>query len=874
MGEVYRARDTKLGREVAIKVLPDAFAQDKERLARFEREARFLASLNHPNIATIHGLEESEAVRYLVMELVEGETLAERIAKGAIPIDEALPIFQQIAEGLEAAHEKGVIHRDLKPANVKITPEGKVKVLDFGLAKAFQQEAEAEVDSSLSPTLTRLRQGYGGQAKQGTNLGAIMGTASYMSPEQAKGKVVDKRADIWAFGVCLYEAFSGKRPFDGDNAADILGSVLKLEPNWDALPSGLSADIDRLLRRCLEKDVHRRLRDIGDVRFEIEEAMTGPTPDTGLVAHATLKSFWKRPLSLALAFLFGGVVVGFTGWILTRPGPPTLHPTMRFQVPFVPDQAAARTTTRTVALSPDGSRLVYRAGTQLYLRKMDEGETIAIRGAETASSTNAAFFASDGRAIAFFQRGNLVRVPVEGGVPVKLCSVSEPRGATWGDDGTILFSQAKGIFELSRDGGTPKLVVPIDGTEQAYRPQRLPGDEAILFTVRSVASDSWDDAKIVAQVSGGGARHVLVNGGTDARYLRTGHLVYARSGMLLAVPFDVSRLEVIGEPRTIVEGVASSAVSGTTQFDVSRSGTLVTVPATSTSLVWVGRDGQAESIEGSRTDNVYHTPRLSPDGRQVAADATATGNGNGIWVQDLQHGTRGLLTRMAAATNPVWSPDGSELAFGASGETGTPDIFRKAADGTGEAELLVAGERDLRPISWSQDGQFLTMTEMYNAVTGHDIWVLPLQGEPRPFVVTDAFENAAQFSPDGRWIAYQSNESGRFEIYVQPFPGPGRRVLLSTSGGKAPVWRRDGLELFYRQGAALMAVSVRTTPTFVAGAPSLLFDHPYIADNTGHPAYDVSPDGEHFLMIAGGVASHINVVLNWTEELKRLVPTP
>jgi serine/threonine-protein kinase len=534
MGEVYQARDTKLGREVAIKVLPEAFSEDKERLARFEREARLLASLNHPNIATLHGLEESADTHYLVMELVPGETLGERIQRGLIPIDEALPLFTQIAEGLEAAHEKGVIHRDLKPGNIKVTPEGKVKVLDFGLAKAFAEEGAA-TDLSQSPTMTR----------EATQAGVIMGTAAYMSPEQARGKTVDKRADIWAFGCCLYEALTGRKAFGGETVTDVFAAIVRAEPRWDALPPPTPQSIRRLLPRCLEKDPNRRLHDIADARIELETAPAEPSPG---VEGATPK---KRLISLALAGLaVGAVIASFVVWNL-RPSSP--RPMGRLALTVPAGQRPIGHLWSSLAISPDGTHVVYKAREgdkeQLYLRPMDRLEAEPIPGTEGAVSP---FFSPDGLWIGFFADGQLKKVSIRGGAPQILCEVavtdtSVPR---WGSNGRIFIGTDAEITQVSSNGGTPELVTAADsekGEADLLLSDVLPGGKAILFSVW-VGGQSWDELSIVVYSLETGERSVLIEGGTNARYVPTGHLVYVRSATLMAVPFDLARLEVTGPP--------------------------------------------------------------------------------------------------------------------------------------------------------------------------------------------------------------------------------------------------------------------------------------------------------------------------------------
>ena len=591
MGEVYRAEDTNLSRDVAIKVLPEQFTQDPQRLARFEREAKLLASLNHPNIAAIYGFEEADDVRFLAMELVPGETLAEKVSKGPVPVKEALEVCRQIAEGVEAAHEKGVIHRDLKPANVKVTPEGKVKILDFGLAKAFEEETPV-TDISQSPTLT----------EEMTRAGVILGTAAYMSPEQAKGKPVDKRADIFAFGAVLYELLTGKRAFEGETITETIAAVLKSEPDWARLPENIPWNVRTLLRRCLTKDVHDRLDGIGNVRVEIKLALEEPATVVPIgVTGAAQAPLWQRAIPWTIAVLMA-VMVGIGFWSLTRPVP---RPITRFPLVLESLPSEQQTIGRgrhVVALSPDGTHLVYVyadkiANSQLYLRAMDRLEATPIRGTEDAREP---FFSPNGQWVGFWADGQLKKVSITGGAPVILCEATNPFGASWGTDDTIVFGQGtRGIWKVSANGGTPEVLITVDSTEGklAHGPQILPGGNAVLFTL--APGQKWDDAQIVVQSLERGERKVLINGGKDARYAPTGHLVYAREGTLLAVAFDLGQLEVTGGPVPIVEGVMDADFrTGAAHFSFSKLGSLVYVPGGGghqlrSGLVWVDRQGQA-----------------------------------------------------------------------------------------------------------------------------------------------------------------------------------------------------------------------------------------------------------------------------------------
>ncbi len=871
MGEVYRAEDTNLSREVAIKVLPEQFTQDPQRLARFEREAKLLASLNHPNIAAIYGFEKAEGVHFLALELVPGETLAERVAKGPVPVEEALEVCRQIAEGVEAAHEKGVIHRDLKPANVKVTPEGKVKILDFGLAKAFEDEIPA-ADISQSPTLT----------EEMTRAGVILGTAAYMSPEQAKGKSVDNRTDIFAFGSVLYELLTGKRAFEGETVTDTLARVLQGQPDWKALPEDTPTRVIELLTDCLEKDSAERLPDIGHVRIQIKKALKEPITVSPIgAASAAQPSLWKRAIPWSItAVVIVLAAVGF--WNLTRPGPLAVS---RLAMTLSATERLANLNRPAVALSPDGTHLVYAASRdnsqrQLYLRAMDQLQAEPIAGTEGAVNP---FFSPDGQWVGFFANGKLKKISISGGAPLTLCDVPNSRGASWGANDTIIFTPSSGtagLLEVPAAGGTPQVVTTLDaekGEDRHRWPQFLPEGKAVLFNVWA-GDRTVDDALIVVQQLETGERRVLVEGGNHPHYVPTGHLVYARAGTLMAVPFDLARLEVTGPPVAVVEGITQSIGVTTAQFSFSRLGALVYVPGdvsgTESTLVWVNRQGAVESL--GAPPRAYAQPRLSPDGRRLAVHITEARQN--VWVYDIPRGTLTRLTFEGSNNWAIWTPDGKRLTFSATRPGAPFNVFWKPADGSGAAEQLTTTEHGHFATSWSPDGQVLAFTENH-PTTARDIWLLPLEGErqPRPFLRTPFSEAQAKFSPDGRWLAYVSNESGRWEVYVQPFPGPGEKLQISTEGGTAPVWARNGRELFYRNGDKMLAVDVTTQPGFGAGTPTLLFAGPYQRPSSSNTNYDVAADGQSFLMIKASEqeaeSSQINVVLNWFEELKRLVPT-
>jgi len=896
MGEVYRARDTKLDREVAIKVLPEEFAADEERLARFEREAKLLASLNHPNIASIHGFEESDGVKALVLELVEGPTLAERIEEGQIPVDEAIAIAKQIAEALEAGHEAGVIHRDLKPANIKLKDDGTVKVLDYGLAKALEGDSSNGADSELSqsPTLTR----------QGTQVGVILGTAAYMSPEQAKGKRVDKRTDVWAFGAVLYEMLCGRRAFEAEDISETLAFVLTKEPEWEGLPQAVAPNVRTVLRRCLAKEKKQRIRDIGDVQLALEGAFeSAGSAEPEDAAPKTQLAPWQRPVpaSIAAVLLIAGG--GLAVWTGTRPEPGTLKRTS-----IVLPQAQQRTSLarRAVAISPSGTHVAYVANNQLYLRALDQLEARPLTTADSDASSP--FFSPDGQWIGFFSPGALKKVALTGGAAVTLAEVpGTPYGASWGAEDTIVFSSNPGgIRKVAGTGGTPELLASFDDGSIGRQPQILPGREAVLYTSNTYrfGPDSWETAQVVVERMSTGERTVVVEPGSDARYVPTGHLVYGQGGTVLAVPFDVDSLEVTGGSVPLVEGV-SRAVNegpgsggGAANFDIARTGALVYLPSrdgagpASRRLVWVGRDGREDVVPAP--PRTYRSPRLSPDGMRLVVGAQE--DDVDLWVWDF---SRETLTRLTFSkegeSTGIWTPDGERVIF-SSGALDGMDLLWRDADGTGAIENLTDDRTAARfPQTLTPDGRLVYQQGL--TLTGEaDLHLLSLDGEPpstgttarpkrtEPLLVTEFVERNAAISPNGRWLAYASDEAGQFEIYVRPFPAvDDGKWQVSTAGGLQPLWGPDGRELFFRSEGGVMATNVDTARGFVSDTPVRVIEGRYYVDV--HRSYDIAPDGKRFLMIKQADASvkkaddpfagltRIIVVQNWLEELKRLVPT-
>ena len=871
MGEVYRATDTKLGREVAIKVLPEAFASHPERLARFEREARLLASLNHSSIAHLYGFEavtlaDDTTVHLIAMELVEGEDLAERLKRGPIPVGEALAIAKQIAEGLEEAHEKGIVHRDLKPANVKVTPDGKVKVLDFGLAKAYSADSVSGTSADLtqSPTL----------AHTGTAAGRILGTAAYMSPEQARGRAVDKRADIWAFGIVLFEMLTGKRLFGGETVSDVLAAVLTREVDWTELPPGTPAGVDRLLRRCLDRDPRTRLRDIGEARVAVvpDEAAAAPARAVDGKAGARRLSPWVAAL--------GGILLTLAGIVAGRMAPPTDKTQAPPLVRFTLDTGQALLSASWhqfggLAVSRDGQRLAWVASDgkvdRLYQRRMDSLETRALP--ETAGASNP-FFSPDGRWIGFFADRMLKKISVEGGAPVALAPVRDNRGGSWSDGDEIVFAPDSfgGLLRIPAGGGSPAPLTELDASrgEMSHRwPSVVAGAGAVVFTVKTKGLQTFDDAPIVAVSLKSGERKSVLEGGSGASYSSSGHLVYARGGELLAVPFDSVRLAVTGAPFTALEGVSHSRGTGSVHYALSRSGTLVSLPGSvdvdNRMLVRSDREGRMETL--TRETRPFIMVRTSPDGRRLALwIGTADDE---LWTYEID---RGILARLApGATNPVWSPDGAWIVF--SGTRGHDDLSRVRADGSGVPEPLLKRTRSRVPTSISPDGRSLAFTED-SPETASDVWTLSLDTRETHLVLGTHFnESAPTFSPDGRLLAYVSDETGHSEVYVQPFPGPGAKRQVSVGGGTSPVWGRPQGEIFYQNGTALMTVSVQTGASLQSSPPRKVFDGvlPPTFDDV-MASWDLGPGGQGFVMpqqLEQKQASTLMIALNWAPDAAR-----
>jgi eukaryotic-like serine/threonine-protein kinase len=894
MGQVFRARDTKLDRDVAIKILPEAFAHDADRIARFQREAKTLASLNHPNIAAIHGLEESGGVTALVMELVEGDDLSQRIARGAIPLDEALPIAKQIAEALEAAHKQGIIHRDLKPANVKIHDDGTVKVLDFGLAKAMEPSGSLASDSQ-SPTITTPAM---------TQAGVILGTAAYMSPEQARGNAVDKRTDIWAFGCVLYEMLIGARPFVGDTVTETLAAVLMREPDWSRLSSEVPTPIRILLRRCLQKNLRARLADMSAAVVLIEElpalAVTTPASQASVREQVEstvseirrgLMQVMRRRVVLVLALgLALAALVGVGVWFARRPPTPAVVRTM--VTPSGANSLSVAGFDRDVTITLDGTRIVYRGVNQLLVRALDSLEPTVL---PTPSGPQGVFVSPDGEWVGFFDGGSaLWKVPIAGGPAVRLTTTGAlfPRGATWVEDGTIVYAHGSsaGLFSISASGGNPTRLTSVDsskGENEHTSPEALPGGRAVLFTVTVGALGGGAGSSAIAALDlRTRTTQIVLRGGRWPRYVASGHLVYSTGANLLAVPFDLDRLAVTGSPVTVLQQVAMTPGSGM-DGAVSRSGTLVYVPGAASiaderMLVWVDRQGREEPVPAPL--RTYQIARLSPDGTRVALDLRDEDNDIWIWAFASRNMTR-LTSVPGNDMFPVWTSDSRRVIFSAAPESrGQRALAWRIADATAAAETLLTAEPSLfyRPFQVSDS----TLVLAY----GDDLGTLALRADARvppssnraitPLLKTPFVEQNAEVSPSGQWLAYQSNESGRDDVYVRPFPNvDAGRWLVSTNGGRAPLWSRNRKELFYvTLEGAVMSVPVQQGTTWQHGPATQVVRPGYFHAGEVYRTFDVSLDGQRFLMIkqnvnAADVRRSIIVVQNWHEELKRLVPT-
>ena len=885
MGVVYKAEDSQLGREVAIKVLPEAFTQDPERLGRFEREARVLAALDHPNIAAIYGLEEAEGRKLLVMQLAPGETLQERVARGALPMHEALTIARQITEALEAAHEKGIVHRDLKPGNVMVSPDGQIKVLDFGLAKALEMETDASGSApslTMSPTLTA----------QMTTAGVLLGTAGYMSPEQARGEPADKRSDLWAFGVVLWEMLTGKQLFTGKTLSDTLAGVLRADPEFGDLPEETPSQVRRLLRRCLEREARDRLPDATSARLELVDALAGTDDAEGVTTTAVVdlapEPTWRQLLPWAIA---GLAVIGLIAVaLILRPETSPPREPVRLDASVATDPLWM-TLGSSISLSADGRRLAYITGDEtertLSIRSLGQLQGTVLADGERVYHPA---FSPDGEWVAYVTPTELKKVPVSGGASITLSEVNLSRGATWLPDDTIVLAATdrEGLSRVPAAGGELQPLTTLNEAERevSHRwPQALPDGRSIIFTVFTQAMPGADDALIAIADLATGEHRILHRGGYYGRYVPTGHLVYMHEGTLFAVPFDPDTLEISGSAAPIVEGITASVSSGGAQYTFAGDGTLAYVSGElgvpEYPAVWVDRHGQMSKLW--ETSASYANPRLSPDGKSLAFSILEGSNWD-VWVYDLE---REVATRLTFHdgydADQIWTPDGEYLIF-TSDRDGAANLYRKRADGSGDAEALTEGEMQMYPISLSPDGELALAEALSDTI---DIYVIALDGsaEPEAFLTSSFEERDPVFSPNGRWVAYASTESGRPQIYVRPYPSAGGRWQVSDDTGRWPIWSRDGTELFYRTNEGVMVADVETDgSTFRVGKARKLFEGRYRGGLQGiavagfvFPDYDAAADGQRFVMFPDDedrlAKTQATFVFNWFDELERTLPS-
>jgi Tol biopolymer transport system component len=877
MGEVYRARDTRLGRDVAIKILPQAFALDGDRLARFDREAKTVASLNHPHIAHVYGIEQAGSLQALVMELVEGQDLAQRLEAGPIPVEESLAIARQIAEALEAAHERGVIHRDLKPANIKVDPDGVVKVLDFGLAKSVDGGAG---ELANSPTLS----------VRATEAGVILGTAAYMAPEQARGRAIDRRADIWAFGVVLFEMLTGRRAFDGDTVSDLIASVIKETPPLEALPPDLPRPVRRLIERCLEKDPKQRLRDIGEARVLLsrpfdEPAVAPPIAPAAPPARAARSSRILLTGSLILAAI--GIAAAIASFV-TRPAAVAV-PVVRFEIPPPADATLMDAVRPSVAVSPDGSLIAFVATTngvqRLYVRRRDGVEVRQLPGTEEA--TNPAF-SPDGRWIAFFSNGSLKKVPLDG-PPIALAPVNDPRGLAWLSNSEIVYSgqPVAAISVIAADGGQPRAITKVDpaSRERTHRwPAPLPGGKAILFTVGDVDNpDNYESSTIAAVILATGERRVVLRGASLAAYSASGHLLFARGGSLHAIPFDPERLTTSGTAMPVVSDLMGDRTTGAAHFSVGADGTLAYLPGTAQGgmriLAWV--DPAARVVPLEIPPGLLSDVRISPDGTRVAyVQGTSGQAGSDLWVFHLTTKSTTRLTFDGHVATPVWSADSQHVYYASIDGIGKTTIRRKPADGSRDAETVAqaSGRLYLKDVigTMGYGDSVMDVSAKADLISIPFDSAHPASVKTSLLAPTPADEYAADVSPDGRWIAYQADDNVRYEVYVRSLVSSGR-WQISTTGGEEPHWSADGRTLYFRYDDGIYAVEVDTSTGFSTTVPKLLFRGAYnLRFDTGL-SFDVDPKSRRFLMLRPAVAQAdrraVRVVVNWFDELRaKLTP--
>jgi serine/threonine protein kinase len=874
MGEVYRAKDTRLERTVAVKVLPPHLSASPESRQRFEREAKTISQLSHPHICALYDVGREGETEYLVMELLEGETLSDRLVKGPLPLEQTLRYGTEIADALDKAHRQGIVHRDLKPGNIMLTKSG-VKLLDFGLAKALPSPGGRGVGEGLTslPTQANL-----------TQEGTILGTIQYMAPEQLEGKEADARTDIFDFGSVLYEMATGRKAFSGTSQASLISAIMKEESAPISTIQPMTPPVlDRVVKTCLAKDPDERWQTAHDVMLQLKWIAEGGS-QTGLLAPVTVQHKTRERVIWASAgFALAALAAAIVFWVLAGLSASPLstpQPVKRVTIKLPDTEPLAlakfgplgigRTS---VALSPDGSLLAYVAErngkSQLFLRALSQFDAKPIPGSEGASSP---FFSPDGRSLGFFSESKLKRVSVQGGEPVTLCEARMPHGGSWGPDDTIVFADSEGLSlsRVSASGGS-KEVLPNKSEDRAFYPQFLPGGKAVLYSINT--QHNPDYGQTVALSLATGERRLVLEGGANPRYSASGHIVFARAGAILAAPFDLSRLEVTGPAVTLIEGIRTEEW-GAAQFAVSTEGTLVYVsggPAWIGKLTWVDHQGVSKPFAAPA--QAYGQVSLSPDGQRLAVQVT--GATSDVWIYELARGTFTRLTVEGSNYRPLWTLDSKRIVYYRIISPSQLQLVWQLADGSDSAEVLTTTRHTTTPGSWLPGGKLLAFQEN-SPETGFDLWTLPMEGDRKPiaWLKTKFNEWGPVFSPDGKWIAYISDESGQYEVYVRPYPGPGGKRQISTGGGEEVLWSRDGHSLYYREGAKFISVAVQTQPDFHADAPKVMFEGPYL--NVPGVSYDVAPDGQHFVMIEENQkqapTTQLNLVLNWFEELKRRVP--
>jgi serine/threonine-protein kinase len=883
MGEVYRARDTRLERTVAIKILPPHLSSDPILRQRFEREAKVISSLNHPHICVLYDVGQQDGVDFIVMECIEGETLAARLEKGPLPREQVLKYGIQIADALDKAHRSGVVHRDLKPGNIMLTASG-AKLLDFGLAKAAVPLAAGDtLTAAVAPTAPVTQQG------------AIVGTFQYMSPEQVEGKDVDARSDVFSFGSVLYEMLTGRRAFQGKSQLSVTSAVLEKEPEPISTLQPLTPPtLDRAIRVCLAKDPENRWQTARDLLLELKWIAEAGSQAGAAAPVVSRRKLRERLAWVAAAFLALTTMAFAIGFVLRAPQPPQ---PMRLSAEIGVDATLYTRFGPSAILSPDGTRLVFVVGgsdqkQRLYVRSLDQFQATALSGTENA---NDPFFSPDGQWIGFFADRKLKKISVQGGGVVTLCDVNSDRGGSWGEDGTIVFTSDNrvALSKVSSAGGTPAPLTTLDKQvgEVTHRwPQVLPGSKAVLFTSSTHGTD-YEDAEIVVYSMASGQRKTVQRGGFYPRYLPSGHLVYMHEGTMFALPFDLKRMDVTGQPAPILEGVVTTPVSGGAQFSFSDAGNLVYVAGRGVvpnlSLYWMDREGKFTPLR--ETLGEYRAPAFSPDGKRLALEIW-DGKSADIWVDDWDRDTLTRITFAGGAnTSPVWTPDGKRIVYSSEEKGGTYNLWWKRADGAGDAQRLTKNKNAQYPESWRPDGKILAITQN-NPETSWDAMTLSVEGneksgwkfgEPKPFLNSIFVESDPAFSPDGRWIAYGSNESGSYEVYVRPFPGPGGKWQVSTGGGDYPKWSRNSKELFYRTAESKIMVATYTASgdSFQAGKPQLWSPGQF----TGRgfiSNFDLHPDGKRFAVLktpetarAAAANNKVSFIFNFFDELRRKLPS-